>query len=361
MRFLNKLLCAVLAAALCFCAIGCDGAVNTANSTKTNGFKLHMLDVGQGDSLLLECDGSYMLVDAGEADKGNGVVEYLKGQNVRRLSYAVITHPHSDHFGGMKKVLQSIPTDNIVMTEAYNTTRAWESLIDYIDKENFNVVFPKTNDVFNVGSCKVNIYSPNIDNDNKNNCSLVLRAVYDNMAVLLTGDTEKSEEKEILESGFNVQADVLKLGHHGSSTSTSSEFLEKVNPSLALISCGKNNDYGHPHKETLSKLKNSDIPVMRTDLDKAVTVSLCNNKITVLASKREQVIPKRGGADTSSSSEVSSADSSQHRYIGNKSSRVFHLGSCKSVNKMSAKNKVYFGSREQAAESGYSPCGYCKP
>ncbi len=359
MRFLNKLLCAVLAAALCFCAVGCDGTVSTAGST--NGLNLHMLDVGQGDSLLLECDGSYMLVDAGEVDKGNRVVEYLKGQNVRRLSYAVITHPHSDHFGGMKKVLQSIPTDSIVMTEAYNTTRAWESLIDYIDKENFNVVFPKTNDVFNVGGCKVNIYSPNIDNDNKNNCSLVLRAVYDNMAVLLTGDAEKSEEKEILESGFNVQADVLKLGHHGSSTSTSSEFLKKVSPSLALISCGKNNDYGHPHNEILSKLKNSDIPVMRTDLDKAVTVSLCNNKITVLASKREQVIPKRGGADTSLSSEVSSADSSQHRYIGNKSSRVFHLGSCKSVNKMSDKNKVYFDSRKQAAESGYSPCGYCKP
>lgn len=355
MRFLNKLLCAVLAAALCFCAVGCDGTVSTAGST--NGLKLHMLDVGQGDSLLLECDGSYMLVDAGEADKGNRVVEYLKGQNVRRLSYAVITHPHSDHFGGMKKVLQSIPADNIVMTEAYNTTRAWESLIDYIDKEDFNVVFPKTNDVFNVGSCKVNIYSPNIDNDNKNNCSLVLRAVYDNMAVLLTGDAEKSEEKEILESGFNVQADVLKLGHHGSSTSTSSEFLEKVNPSLALISCGKNNDYGHPHKETLSKLKNSDIPAMRTDLDKTVVVNLCNNKITTVANGKEQTISKSGSANTS----LSSADSSQHRYIGNKSSLVFHLGSCKSVNKMSDKNKVYFDSRKQAAESGYSPCGYCKP
>lgn len=359
MRFLNKLLCAVLAAALCFCAIGCDGTVSTAGST--NGLKLHMLDVGQGDSLLLECDGSYMLVDAGEADKGNGVVEYLKGQNVRRLSYAVITHPHSDHFGGMKKVLQSIPTDNIVMTEAYNTTRAWESLIDYIDKENFNVVFPKTNDVFNVGGCKVNIYSPDIDNDNKNNCSLVLRAVYDNMAVLLTGDAEKSEEKEILESGFNVQADVLKLGHHGSSTSTSSEFLEKVSPSLALISCGKNNDYGHPHKETISKLKKYNIPAMRTDLDKTVVVNLCNNKITTVANGKEQTISKSGSAKTSLSSEVSSADSSQHRYIGNKSSRVFHLGSCKSVNKMSDKNKVYFDSREQAAESGYSPCGYCKP
>lgn len=359
MRFLNKLLCAVLAAALCFCTVGCDGAISTAGST--NGLKLHMLDVGQGDSLLLECDGSYMLVDAGEADKGNRVVEYLKGQNVRRLSYAVITHPHSDHFGGMKKVLQSIPTDNIVMTEAYNTTRAWESLIDYIDKENFNVVFPKTNDVFNVGGCKVNIYSPDIVNDNKNNCSLVLRAVYDNMAVLLTGDAEKSEEKEILESGFNVQADVLKLGHHGSSTSTSSEFLEKVSPSLALISCGKNNDYGHPHKETISKLKKYNIPAMRTDLDKTVVVNLCNNKITTVANGKEQTISKSGSAKTSLSSEVSSADSSQHRYIGNKSSRVFHLGSCKSVNKMSDKNKVYFDSREQAAESGYSPCGYCKP
>lgn len=359
MRFLNKLLCAVLAAALCFCTVGCDSTVNTASST--NGLRLHMLDVGQGDSLLLECDGSYMLVDAGEADKGNKVVEYLKGQNVRRLSYAVITHPHSDHFGGMKKVLQSIPTDNIVMTEAYNTTRAWESLIDYIDKEDFNVVFPKTNDVFNVGSCKVNIYSPNIDNDNKNNCSLVLRAVYDNMAVLLTGDAEKSEEKEILESGFNVQADVLKLGHHGSSTSTSSEFLEKVSPSLALISCGKNNDYGHPHKETISKLKKYNISAMRTDLDKTVVVNLCNNKITTVANGKEQTISKSGSANTSLSSEVSSADSSQHRYIGNKSSRVFHLGSCKSVNKMSDKNKVYFDSRKQASESGYSPCGYCKP
>ncbi len=361
MKLLNKLICTILATALCFCAVGCEGAVNTANSTKTNGFKLHMIDVGQGDSLLLECDGSYMLVDAGETDKGNKVVEYLKSQNVSKLSYAVITHPHSDHFGGMKKVLQSIPTDNIVMTEAYHTTRAWESLIDYIDKENFNVVFPKTNDVFNVGSCQVNVYSPDIDNDNKNNCSLVLRAVYDNMTVLLTGDAEESEENKILENGFNVQADVLKLGHHGSSTSTSSKFLEKVNPSLALISCGKNNDYGHPHKETISKLKKYNIPAMRTDLDKTVVVSLCNNKITTLANGKEQTISKSGGANTSLSSETNSADSSQHRYIGNKNSRVFHLSNCKSINKMSDKNKVYFDNREQAAESGYSPCGDCKP
>ena len=361
MKLLNKLICTILAAALCFCAAGCEGAVNTASSTKTNGFKLHMIDVGQGDSLLLECDGSYMLVDAGEPDKSNKVVEYLKSQNVSKLSYAVITHPHSDHFGGMKKVLQSIPTDNIVMTKAYHTTRAWESLINYIDKENFNVVFPKTNDVFNVGSCQVNVYSPDIYNDNKNNCSLVLRAVYDNMAVLLTGDAEESEENKILESGFNVQADVLKLGHHGSSTSTSSKFLEKVSPSLALISCGKNNDYGHPHKETISKLKKYNIPAMRTDLDKTVVVSLCNNKITAVANGKEQTIAKSGSANTSLSPETNSADSSQHRYIGNKNSRVFHLSNCKSVNKMSDKNKVYFDNREQAAESGYSPCGDCKP
>lgn len=331
---------------------GCE-QISPATNTEKEGLNIHTIDVGQGDSTLLECNGNYMLIDSGETDYGKAVVDYLKQYNVDKLSYMVITHPHSDHYGGAEAVLESIQTDNIIMTEAYNTTRSWEGLVDYIDDNSYNVIMPKTNQVFKLGECSITTYVPELDNDDLNNCSIVLKAEYDGMSAIFTGDAEKSEEKAMLESGFDVKADVLSVGHHGSSTSTSKEFLSSVNPRLALISCGKNNDYGHPHKETTELLKKHSVKALRTDEQGSIVVNMNNNALNVTTSNGYSESINING-----NNEITNADS---QYIGNKNSKVYHSSDCKSVEKMSEKNKVVFNSVQEAEDENYSPCKSCNP
>lgn len=350
--------------AIIFTFTGCSGEISKVlktTGTSADGFILHLIDVGQGDSVLLECDKQYMLIDAGESDKGNVVVSYLKNHNINSIDYAVVTHPHSDHFGGMKTVLENIEAKNVVLTEANNTTRSWEKLIDYIDEKNYNVMFPKTNDKYSLGDATITAYIPEV-NDELNNCSIVMKAEYNGFSAILTGDAEKSEEKLILESGFDVSANVLKAGHHGSKTSTSKDFLEAVNPTIALISCGENNDYGHPNKETITKFQNKGIEMYRTDelgdidvifTDK-ITVSTENGSVSNISTDKNS--SKVESKDSNSKTEVSECT-----YIGNKNSKYFHKDSCPSAGKMSEKNKVYFSNRDEAVNSGYSPCKSCNP
>lgn len=374
---------AVLACLLSFAGCNMYKTANTESNIPKNGLNVHMIDVGQGDSFLIECSNKYMLVDAGEVDAGEDVVKYLNSHNVNKLDYAVISHPHSDHFGGMQTVLENIDTENIVMTEKANTIRVWESLIDYIDQNNYNVIFPETNDTFNLGECTVTAFVPDVKNtDDINNCSIVLRAEYNGMAALFTGDAEKSEEKLIMNSGFDISADLLKIGHHGSSTSTDTEFLQKANPKLALISCGKNNEYGHPHVETTANLRKYSIYSRRTDQDGDIVVNLNEGKLTIVeadgTSSNVTVHKTEASSQSSSYSSYSESSSQSNSYssysensnnnsnistefVGNKNSHIFHKKQCSSVNKMSDKNKVYFDNRESAVNDGYTPCSRCNP
>lgn len=354
MKLRLKSALAVLATFTLLSATGCE-LTNSAELTleTDEGFNIHIIDVGQGDSVLLECDDKYMLIDAGESEYGTAVADYLKQYNVDKLTYMVVTHPHSDHYGGAKTVLESVETENIIMTEASNTTRSWESFVDYVDNNNYNVIMPESNEIFELGECTVTAYVPEIDNDDLNNCSIVLKAEYDEMSALFTGDAEKSEELTMIESGFDVKADVLKLGHHGSSTSTSEEFFEKVNPNLALISCGKDNDYGHPHKETTALLSEHNVKSLRTDEDGSIVVNMKNNTLNITTTN--------GNSESINFDENNTSDSTEVEYIGNKNSKVYHKSDCASVNKMSDKNKVVFNSSEEAEENDYTPCKTCNP
>ena len=331
---------------------GCE-QISPATNTEKEGLNIHAIDVGQGESTLLECNGNYMLIDSGETDYGKAVVDYLKQNNVDKLSYMVITHPHSDHYGGAEAVLESIKTENIVMTEAYSNTRSWEALVDYIDDNSYNVIMPKSNQVFRLGECSITTYVPEFDDDNLNNCSVVLKAEYDGMSAIFTGDAEKSEEKAMLEGGFDVTADVLSVGHHGSSTSTGKDFLTAVNPSLALISCGKNNDYRHPHKETTALLKKQNVKALRTDEQGSIVVNMSNNTLNVATSK--------GYSESININNSNNTINTDSQYIGNKNSKVYHSSDCKSVKKMSEKNKVVFNSVQEAESENYSPCKTCNP
>ena len=332
---------------------GCEQIELATDTEKNEGLNIHTIDVGQGDSTLLECNGNYMLIDAGETEYGKAVVDYLKQYNVDKLSYMVITHPLSDHYGGAETVLDSIETDNIIMTEAYNTTRSWEGLVDYIDSNNYNVIMPESNQVFKLGECSITTYVPEIDNDDLNNCSVVLKAEYDGMSAIFTGDAEKTEEKAMLDSGFDVKANLLSVGHHGSSTSTGKEFLSSVNPQLAIISCGKNNDYGHPHKETTESLKKNSVNYLRTDEQGSIVVNMNNNTLNITTSN--------GYSESINLDNVTKVTNTEIQYIGNKNSKVYHSSDCKSVEKMSEKNKVVFNSAQEAEAENYSPCKSWNP
>ena len=352
----------VLLFSLLFIVMGitsCAESKTTTQQTSEQALNIHIIDVGQGDSTLLECDDEYMLIDAGETEYGTAVAEYLEQCNVDKLDYVVVTHPHSDHYGGLKTVLESVEAENIIMTEAYSTTRSWEELIDYIDQSNYNVIQPRTNDAFMLGEATVTAYVPTIDNDDLNNCSIILRADYRSQSALFTGDAEKSEELDVLESGFNVKADVLSVGHHGSSTSTCEEFFTEVNPHLALISCGKNNDYGHPHKETTALLKEHGVKAMRTDEEGSILLSLNNSTIDVSTTNGYTNSFDFKRDDTTDNTE--SNNDVGNEYIGNKNSKVYHSSDCSSVGKMSDKNKVVLNSAEEAEENGYTPCQKCNP
>ncbi len=353
-KFLKGLL-AVTTAVICTATVGCTDVNidDTEVISENQGLNIHMIDVGQGDSTLLECDGEYMLIDAGEIDKGDDVVKYLEKYNVDKLDYAVITHPHTDHFGGMQQVLKSVDVENIIMTEAYSTTYKWEQLIDYIDENNYGVIFPESNDTFIIGNCTLTTYVPYDYGDNLNNASIMLNAKYEGMSALFTGDAEKSAEEQAMAEGFDVSADVLSVGHHGSSTSTCKTLFDKASPKLSLISCGKDNDYGHPHREIKELFNENNVPYMRTDEQGSIVVNMSDNKISVATENGYTTIID---IDTTEDNSTSKQEKS---YVGNKNSKIVHSKDCSSVNKMNEKNKVYFDKLDIALDEGYRLCEAC--
>lgn len=343
-------------------------------------FIMHIIDVGQGDSILLQCDDHFMLIDSGESTAENSVKNHLKSAGVQKLDYTVITHPHSDHCGAMKSILTEYSTDCIIMPNISNNTPTWESLVDYIDNKNIPVKKATAGDTYNLGSCKITVLAPNSeDYDNLNNYSVVIKAVYKNTSFMLTGDAEILSEKEMMKNGFDLSADVLKLGHHGSRTSSSKKFLQAVNPKYAVISDGKDNDYEHPHKEILERLEQLEIPVYRTDLLGSIMFASDGKNVKPYNSYEELLDTVTQNTDTASSvngtnslqassdtsdsgnSENSKNNESNTAFVGNKNSHVVHKANCKSVKNMKDKNKIYFSSYEEAVNNNYTPCENCKP
>lgn len=253
-----------------------EGATVGEGDALSQPFTVHMIDVGQGDCILVKSGDHAMLIDAGERGNDQKIIDYLKANSVEKLDYLVATHPHSDHIGSMPKVIEAFEVENIIMpklpTSMVPTTSIYQKLIKTASASGAKIISAKAGAEYKLGDAKITIVGPVGTPEDLNNSSVVIKVVYGKNSFLFTGDAETESEKKILTSGADIKADVLKLGHHGSSTSTSEEFLKVVSPSLALISCGKDNDYGHPHEETLEKLEKYDIPYERTDFKGTVVV-----------------------------------------------------------------------------------------
>jgi len=227
--------------------------------------RVYFFDVGQADSTLIQFDDEYMLIDAGNNEDGKGLVNYLKSLGVDKFKYVVGTHAHEDHIGGMDDVIESFEIDKFFMPDVITTTLTFEDVLDSLLEKEMYFDTPKINDTFKLGDAVIEVIYVGDDEKDLNNTSIVIRVIYDNVSFLLTGDAETSAENIILKSGTDISSTVLKAGHHGSSTSSSNNFLKKVNPSFAVISSGKGNSYGHPHDELINRLNKFNIKFYRTD------------------------------------------------------------------------------------------------
>ena len=248
---------------------------NKANNADTNKILVHYIDVGQGDCILVQVTNKNLLIDSGPKSDRRKLFNYLSGLNLNKLDYVIATHPHEDHIGNMDDIIKTYSIGTFYAPKVESTTKSFEDMADALKDKNLKVHVLKNNsNSIDLGeNTKVNVFSPNKDfYDNLNNYSPVIKIQYGNTSFWFTGDAEKEVEKEILNNNEDISADVLKVGHHGSSTSTSKDFLKKVNPSIAVISVGKDNIYNHPDDITTKLLDESNIKTYRTDKDGTIVI-----------------------------------------------------------------------------------------
>ena len=313
-------------------------------------FEMHFIDVGQALSVLVECDGQYMLYDGGNVDDGSLIVSYLQSQGVEQLEYVFCSHAHEDHVGGLAAALAYFPTYHVYSPVTEASTKCFKDFVKYTQQQGLQVEVPAVGTTWPLGGATVTMVGPVAQYSDTNDTSIVLRIEYGSTSFLLTGDMEKTAETDLVNSGVNLRADVLQVGHHGSSTSTGYLFLNAVLPEMGVISCGTGNKYGHPHEETLSILRDAKVDVYRTDLQGTITIGSDGQNFTV---GTEHFVPDSQLNPT----DPSASSTAQQAYIGNVNSKKFHLPTC--ANLPAEKNQVPFSSYDEAIAAGYTPCASC--
>ncbi len=293
----SKWLWVVLLVCLTLLVVGCGKTTNTANqqsnntassssnpaSTMAKGtLQVHYIDVGQADSILIKAaDGTAVLIDAGNNTDGPDVVNYLKSQQVKELAAVIATHPHEDHIGGFDTVMKNFPVKAVYMSNALSTTKTFEEFISAVKASGAKRIQAKAGVALDVPGLTGQFLAPNSSEyEELNNYSAVLSLTCGKVTFLFTGDAEDISENEMLRSGQGLKADVLKVGHHGSSTSTTSSFLKAVSPQYAIIPVESGNDYGHPAASTLARLSDAGVQVFRTDKDGTIVATCDGEAVT---------------------------------------------------------------------------------
>ena len=228
----------------------------------------HFIDVGQGDAILITAPRGNVLIDTSESGAEEELFDYLKKVKVKKIDYLVLTHTDADHIGNADKIIQNFDIGKVVMTDHIATTKTFERLLDAIEEKDLEVINPKVGEKISLGALKLTVIGPTEKYDDPNEMSIVLKATFGDTSVMLTGDAEKESEGDIVSywKKESLKCDILKVGHHGSSSSTTEKFFEAVDPDIAVISCGEGNKYGHPHKETMERLEAAGVNIYRTDL-----------------------------------------------------------------------------------------------
>lgn len=246
--------------------------------------RLTMIDCGQADSFLLEQNGETCLVDCGTRSTGKDVVQYLKDQGITKIDYLFGTHPHDDHMGGMYDVITNFEIGKVIIPKVKDgtvTTNWYLKLMKELKQNSYNIEYVSLGTIYQLGQATINVIGPiNEPDENKNNYSTVLKVSFGEMDIIMTGDAEKKVEQDIIESGINLDAEILKVGHHGSDTSTSEAFLDAISPDYALISTEVGNKYDHPIKVTMDNLKSRNIEVYRTDENGTVVAHITTEDVS---------------------------------------------------------------------------------
>lgn len=226
---------------------------------------VHFIDVGEGDCSLIQTNSGNLLIDAGTFESEKDIIDYMDALSITEFEYAIFTHPHGDHIGSAATLIEKYDFENVIITEAVHTTYSYESLISTLEKENCNIILAEVGEVFKIGDVTVELLAPDdyYDKEDLNNMSIVSKVTYRDVSFMFAGDAEEESEDAMLYYGYDLDADILKVAHHGSSTSSSERFIKATSPAVAIISAGKDNDYGHPHYEVVRRLEdiNADIYV----------------------------------------------------------------------------------------------------
>lgn len=374
--------------------------------------KVSFLDVGQGDAAVIQCGGKTMMIDGGKPKESSFIYSWLRKNSITKLDYMVATHPDADHIGGLSGALNYASVGTAYCSVTDWTTKTFRNLVKYLKKQGKSLKIPSAGKEFDLGGAEVEVLESgkkgDKEEDDSNNSSIVLKITYGDISFLFTGDAEKEEEDDLLDSDYDLKSTVLKVGHHGSSGSTSYRFLREVDPEYAVISVGADNTYGHPTGAVLSRLRDADVRTYRTDMQGTITAVSDGKSVTFSAEKNPDADTLAGAgagqkshtdsgssgtegnsesrftaeasgndsagsagdetrfyAESGSGSGVSASDNSAsaaREYVLNTNTMKFHYPDCGSVRQMKDKNKKEVTeSRDRLISEGYSPCGRCNP
>lgn len=252
-------------------------------------FSVHFIDVAQGDCSLIIIGDKIVLIDTGDAVYSQKVIYYIKAQNINTIDYVILSHPHADHIGGFINIAKAFKIKSVYMRDIPDKNVPedvdYYNFIKVIKDKNINVCYPEFEEKLSVNNAELIFYTLPVDYDNLNNASIITKINYQNTSFLFTGDIEKKAEKDIIVKNIDLKADVLKVAHHGSNTSSSDEFLERVKPGYCVISCGVNNSFNHPTNNTISRLSKYTSDILRTDLLSDIVFEFDGNKLKYLFRK----------------------------------------------------------------------------
>ena len=387
------------------------GSAGTAQSAGSTGaaqagtLTVTWLDVGQGDAAVIQCDGQAMLIDGGKPEKSSYIYAWLQQHGLRHLDVIVATHVDADHIGGLSGALNYASVGTAYCPVTTGTTETFQSFVKYLAQRGKQITVPTAGATFTLGGAQVQILGPLRSAEDSNDNSIVLKVSFGATSFLFTGDAERAEEQDLLNAGANLQSTVLKVGHHGSDTSTSYPFLRAVAPQYAVISVGAGNSYGHPTEAVLSRLRDAGVTTFRTDMQGEITAVSDGQTVNFSTAKNaaaetlantgagqnagqaggtgsatqtaasEQNTGGAAGAGAASGAAIASANAGSGNaggaagtgttagsYVLNTNSHKFHRPSCSSVDTISPKNRKDVNeSREQIIREGYAPCKRCNP
>lgn len=374
---------------------GAAQATGNTGTAQAGTLTVTWLDVGQGDAAVIQCGGQSMLIDGGKPEKSSYIYAWLQQHGLSYLDVIVATHVDADHIGGLAGALNYASVGTAYCPETTGTTETFQSFVKYLAQRGKQITVPTAGETFALGGAQVQILGPLHRAEDSNDNSIVLKVSFGATSFLFTGDAERAEEQDLLNAGVNLQSTVLKVGHHGSDTSTSYPFLRAVAPQYAVISVGAGNSYGHPTEAVLSRLRDAGVTTFRTDMQGEITAVSDGQTINFSTAKNAaaetlanagagQNANQAGGGNSATQNAGSGsltaaaiasanagggnadgaagAGTTASSYVLNTNSHKFHRPGCSSVDTISPKNRKDVNeSREQIIREGYAPCKRCNP